>query len=82
MNYESTILIFTALVAAAIGFCACALMCARVVQDLVVQVEELDEEVMKLLSRQNERSTGHPLMDCEVCGDFRGHGHVCRKEDA
>lgn len=54
MNYESTILIFTALVAGAIGFSACALMCSRLVQDLVYRIEELDEEVMKLLSRKED----------------------------
>jgi ribosomal protein L32 len=20
----------------------------------------------------------HPLMDCSDCGEFRGHGHVCK----
>lgn len=24
-----------------------------------------------------EEPVTHPLMDCQVCGDFRGHGHEC-----
>jgi hypothetical protein len=45
MNYDSTLLIFTALVAAAIGFCAAALMCSRIVADLVRECERLDHEL-------------------------------------
>jgi len=41
---------------------------------------ELIGAIAKDDDKQAEREAGpHPLVDCQECGEFRGHGHVCRE---
>lgn len=51
---NTTLIIFTAMVASAVGFCAAALMCARVVADLVRQNEQLEETLKSLSQNTNQ----------------------------
>ena len=46
---NTTLIIFTAMVASSVGFCAAALLCARVVADLVRQNERLEEQLNDVL---------------------------------
>jgi len=49
--------------------------------DLVLVESELDD-IIDAVDRyraaiEGPKTKPHPLMDCQQCGKFRGHGHVC-----
>jgi hypothetical protein len=52
--------------------------------DLVLVESELDD-IIDAVDRyraaiEGPKTKPHPLMDCQQCGKFRGHGHVCNAE--
>ena len=51
---DSTLILFTALVAGALGFCLSSLLTARIVHDLVAQLEDLDAEFESLLCAKSK----------------------------